>query len=82
MPVVVLVSQQSHYQGARSLMPRTALHLWLFTRQSQAAHLLARVQSSRVKDYVRELATLAPWRCEPAVREFIHRPRKEIGVAA
>ncbi|MEU1075247.1 MULTISPECIES: hypothetical protein [unclassified Streptomyces] len=45
--------------------------------------ILARVQSSRAKDYVREFNTaLAPWRREPAVREFIHRTRTELGVAA
>jgi hypothetical protein len=44
---------------------------------------LARVQSARAKDYVREFNTvLAPWRRESAVREFIHRPRKELGAAA
>lgn len=27
-------------------------------------------------------AALAPWRREPTVREFVHRTRKELGVAA
>ncbi|MFF0429047.1 hypothetical protein ACFYUJ_32220 [Streptomyces sp. NPDC004520] len=45
--------------------------------------ILARVQLSRAEDHVREFnAALAPWRREPAVREFIHRTRKELGVAA
>jgi hypothetical protein len=36
----------------------------------------------RAKDYVREFNTaLAPWRREPAVRELLHRTRKELGVA-
>ncbi|AYG85233.1 hypothetical protein DWB77_07450 [Streptomyces hundungensis] len=44
---------------------------------------LARVQSSRAKDYVGEFnAALAPWRREPAVREFVQRARRELGVAA
>ncbi|GGL35498.1 hypothetical protein GCM10010095_21090 [Streptomyces anthocyanicus] len=34
-------------------------------------------------DYVCEFnGALAPWRREPAVREFIHPTRKELGVAA
>ncbi|MER7980431.1 sporulation protein [Streptomyces sp. NPDC095817] len=50
---------------------------------NRSVDILARVQSSRAKDYVREFSTaLAPWRREPAVREFIHRTRKELGVAA
>ncbi|MFI0219772.1 hypothetical protein [Streptomyces lydicus] len=45
--------------------------------------ILARVQPSRAKDYVREFITaLAAWRREPAVREFVHRTRCELGVAA
>ncbi|WP_406269542.1 sporulation protein [Streptomyces sp. NBC_00191] len=49
----------------------------------RSVDILARVQSSRAKDYVSEFnAALAPWRREPAVREFIHRTRKELGVAA
>ena len=33
--------------------------------------------------YVREFNTaLTSWRREPAVREFIHRTRKKLGVAA
>ncbi|WP_332881016.1 sporulation protein [Streptomyces sp. NBC_00564] len=45
--------------------------------------ILARVQSTRAKDYVAEFnAALAPWRREPAVRDFVHRTRKELGVAA
>ncbi|WP_369174332.1 hypothetical protein AB5J49_43115 [Streptomyces sp. R28] len=50
---------------------------------NRSVDILARVQSSRANDYVREFNTaLAPWRREPAVREFIHRTRKELGVAA
>ncbi|WP_435238120.1 hypothetical protein [Streptomyces sp. YPW6] len=47
---------------------------------NRSVDILARVQSSRAKDYVREFKM--PWRREPAVREFIHRTRKEHGVAA
>ncbi|MEU7148634.1 sporulation protein [Streptomyces sp. NPDC045456] len=40
----------------------------------QSLDILAHVQSSRAKDYVRQLTTaLAPWHQEPAVRDFIHR---------
>ncbi|MFD8818669.1 sporulation protein [Streptomyces sp. NPDC059627] len=50
---------------------------------NRSVDILARVQSTRAKDYVREFNTaLAPWRREPAVREFVHRTRKELGVAA
>ncbi|WP_406465084.1 sporulation protein [Streptomyces sp. NBC_01622] len=50
---------------------------------NRSVDILARVQSSRAKDYVREFnAALVPWRREPAVREFIHRTRAELGVAA
>ncbi|MFI6344710.1 sporulation protein [Streptomyces sp. NPDC050560] len=50
---------------------------------NRSVDILARVQSSRAKDYVREFnAALAPWRREPAVREFAQRTRKELGVAA
>ncbi|MFI0776257.1 hypothetical protein [Streptomyces sp. NPDC021212] len=50
---------------------------------SDPGDILTRVQSSRAKDYVSEFnAALALWRREPAVREFIHRTRKELGVAA
>ncbi|MFE0422174.1 sporulation protein [Streptomyces sp. NPDC058953] len=50
---------------------------------NRSVDILARVQSSRAKDYVREFnAALAPWRREPAVREFIHRTRAELGAAA
>ncbi|MFD5147113.1 hypothetical protein [Streptomyces sp. NPDC058401] len=49
----------------------------------RSVDILARVQSSRAKDYVREFNTaLAPWRREPAVREFIHRTRIELSIAA
>ncbi|MGW0583240.1 sporulation protein, partial [Streptomyces sp. NPDC002920] len=42
----------------------------------RSVDILARVQSSRAKDYVREFnAALAPWRREPAVREFVQRTR-------
>ncbi|MEI5595841.1 hypothetical protein [Streptomyces brasiliscabiei] len=45
--------------------------------------MFARVQSIHAKDYVREFnAALAPWRRERSVREFVHRTRKELGVAA
>lgn len=50
---------------------------------NRSVDILARVQSSRAKDYVREFNTaLAPWRREPSVRDFIHRTRTELGVAA
>ncbi|MFF4433267.1 sporulation protein [Streptomyces sp. NPDC001513] len=50
---------------------------------NRSVDILARVQSSRAKDYVREFNTaLGPWRREPAVREFIHRTRTELGIAA
>ncbi|MFG3227609.1 sporulation protein [Kitasatospora sp. NPDC048194] len=53
------------------------------TLGNQAVDILARVQSSRAKDYVREFnAALAPWRRETAVRDFLHRTRSELGVAA
>ncbi|MGX1513819.1 hypothetical protein [Streptomyces collinus] len=47
----------------------------------RSVDILARVQSSRGKDYVREFNTaLDPWRREPAVRCFMHRTRTELGV--
>ncbi|MGW0555804.1 sporulation protein [Streptomyces sp. NPDC002926] len=50
---------------------------------NRSVDILARVQSSRAKDYVREFnAALAPWRREPAVCEFVHRTRSELAVAA
>jgi hypothetical protein len=50
---------------------------------NRSVDILARVQSTRAKDYVREFnAALAPWRREPAVRDFVHRTREELGVAA
>ncbi|GAA4914145.1 sporulation protein [Streptomyces coeruleoprunus] len=50
---------------------------------NRSIDILARVQSSRAKDYVREFnAALGPWRREPAVREFVHRTRTELGIAA
>ncbi|MFG2227784.1 sporulation protein [Streptomyces sp. NPDC048644] len=49
----------------------------------RSVDILARVQSSRAKDYVHEFNTaLGPWRREPAVRDFIHRTRTELGIAA
>ncbi|GAB2724921.1 hypothetical protein [Kitasatospora kifunensis] len=49
----------------------------------QAVDVLARVQSSRALDYVREFNNaLTPWRREPRVAEFLHRTRTELGVAA
>ncbi|WP_274558964.1 sporulation protein [Streptomyces spiramyceticus] len=49
---------------------------------NRSIDILTRVQSSRALDYVREFNTaLAPWRREPTVREFLHRTRKELGVA-
>ncbi|MFI6340970.1 sporulation protein [Streptomyces sp. NPDC050535] len=49
----------------------------------RSVDILTRVQSTRAKDYVAEFnAALAPWRREPAVRDFVHRTRKELGVAA
>ncbi|WP_258534997.1 hypothetical protein [Streptomyces sp. PT12] len=50
---------------------------------NRSMDILARVQSSRARDYVREFNTaLGPWRREPAVREFIHCTRTELGIAA
>lgn len=50
---------------------------------NRSVDILSRVQSSRAKDYVAEFnAALAPWRREPAVRAFVHRTRRELGVAA
>ncbi|GLF97859.1 sporulation protein [Streptomyces yaizuensis] len=50
---------------------------------NRSVDILARVQSSRAKDYVREFTTaLGPWRREPAVRDFLHRACKELGIAA
>ncbi|MEV7190415.1 sporulation protein [Streptomyces sp. NPDC093510] len=50
---------------------------------NRSVEILARVRSSRAKDYVREFSTaLAPWRREPAVRAFLHRTRTELGVGA
>ncbi|MGW9173794.1 sporulation protein [Streptomyces decoyicus] len=50
---------------------------------NRSVDILARVQSSRAKDYVREFNTaLAPWRREPAVRDFIHRTRTELAITA
>lgn len=47
----------------------------------RSVNILARVQSTRAKDYVREFNTaLALWRGQPAVREFVLRTRKELGV--
>ncbi|MFK4066077.1 sporulation protein [Streptomyces sp. NPDC029674] len=48
----------------------------------RSVDILARVRSSRAKDYVREFnAALAPWRREPAVRDFFHRTGQELGIA-
>ncbi|MFE3875888.1 sporulation protein [Kitasatospora sp. NPDC059146] len=53
------------------------------TLGNQAVDILARVQSSRALDYVREFNTaLAPWRREPTVRDFVHRVRTELDIAA
>ncbi|MCM2428859.1 sporulation protein [Streptomyces sp. RKAG337] len=50
---------------------------------NRSVDILARVQSARALDYVREFTTaLTPWRREPAVREFLHRTRKDLGIAA
>jgi hypothetical protein len=50
---------------------------------NRSVDILARVQSSRAKDYVREFNTaLAPWRREPAVRAFTTGPARKLGVAA
>ncbi|MFJ6984043.1 MULTISPECIES: sporulation protein [unclassified Streptomyces] len=50
---------------------------------NRSVDILARVRSARAKDYVHEFTTaLAPWRREPAVREFTHRARTELGIAA
>ncbi|WP_240466540.1 sporulation protein [Streptomyces sp. S5] len=49
----------------------------------RAVDILARVQSTRALDYVREFnAALAPWRREPAVRELVQRTRTELQMAA
>ncbi|MGX1785035.1 sporulation protein [Streptomyces diastaticus] len=49
----------------------------------RAVDILARVQSTRALDYVREFnAALAPWRREPAVRELVQRTRTELRMAA
>lgn len=67
--------------GTAHLQARDLDHGLEFGHRS--VDILARVQSSRAKDYVREFnAALDPWRPEPAVREFIHRTRTELGVAA
>ncbi|GGZ25109.1 hypothetical protein GCM10010300_80670 [Streptomyces olivaceoviridis] len=48
---------------------------------NRSVDILARVQSSRAKDYVREFTdALAPWSREPAVRGFLHHARTERGV--
>ncbi|MEW2549570.1 sporulation protein [Streptomyces sp. NPDC047002] len=50
---------------------------------NRSVDILARVRSTRALDYVREFhSALAPWRREPAVREFVRRTRTELGVAA
>ncbi|WP_240659829.1 hypothetical protein [Streptomyces sp. WAC 01529] len=50
---------------------------------NRSVDILARVQSTRATDYVREFNTaLAPWCREPAVREFVRRTREELRVAA
>ncbi len=50
---------------------------------NRSLDILARVQCSRAKDYVREFTdALAPWRREPAVRDFLHRARTELSIAA
>ncbi|RRQ68913.1 hypothetical protein CQW39_36140 [Streptomyces griseofuscus] len=44
---------------------------------------LARVRSSRAKDYVRDFSTaLALWRREPSVRDFFDRAHTELGIAS
>lgn len=49
---------------------------------NRSVDILARVRSSRALDYIREFNTaLAPWRREPAAREFVQRTREELGVA-
>ncbi|MFF8832422.1 sporulation protein [Streptomyces sp. NPDC015131] len=48
---------------------------------NRSVDVLARVQSSRAKDYVREFTTaLAPWRREAAVLAFLHRTRTELAM--
>jgi tetratricopeptide (TPR) repeat protein len=50
---------------------------------NQAVDILARVQSSRALDYVREFtAALSPWRRETAVRAFLNRTRGELDIPA
>lgn len=47
----------------------------------QAVDILARVQSTRALDYIREFNTaLTPWRRETAVRDLLHRTRTELSV--
>jgi tetratricopeptide (TPR) repeat protein len=50
---------------------------------NQVVDILARVNSTRALDYVREFnAALTPWRREPVVRDFFHRTRNELGITA
>lgn len=50
---------------------------------NRSVDVLAPVQSTRAKHHAREFNTaLAPWRCWPSIREFTHRPREELRVAA
>lgn len=49
----------------------------------RSVDILARVQSSRAKNYVREFTdALAPWRREPAAGDVLHRARLELSIAA
>ncbi|MFE7130934.1 sporulation protein [Streptomyces sp. NPDC057638] len=48
---------------------------------NRSVDILARVQSTRAKDYVRDfIVALGPWRREPAAREFLHRTRTELAI--
>ncbi|MFY4719398.1 sporulation protein [Streptomyces sp. LaBMicrA B280] len=50
---------------------------------NRSVDILARVRSSRAKDYVREFNTaLAPWRRESSVRDFLDRTHAELGIAS
>ncbi|MDH6118565.1 tetratricopeptide (TPR) repeat protein [Kitasatospora sp. GAS204A] len=49
---------------------------------NQAVDILARVQSARALDYVRDFTTaLSPWKGEARVADFIHRTRTELAMA-
>lgn len=50
---------------------------------NRSVDILARVRSSRAKDYVTEFTTaLTPWQREPLVRDFTRRANRDLGIAA